>query len=94
MNLTFDDYIRELGLESLPEEERLDTLREVAKTVHTQFLVDIEKLVGEENFDAIATSAKLGPALYVTTLKHLVPNYNEVFESAKQKIFTALQEED
>lgn len=94
MNITFNDYIKDLGLAHLPESEQLDVMREILKTIHTQFLIDIEKLIGKESFNAVAVSAKLGPVLYVTTLKHLVPNYLKVFECARKKVFDAIKEDD
>ena len=92
MNVTFDDYIQDLGLTSLKEEESLEALESVAITVHKQFLLDIYDVVGEENFNAIKTSIKLGPALYVTTLKHLVPNYLDMYQKSQDKIFTKLKD--
>ncbi len=92
MNLTFEEYIKELELENLPEGEAVEVLESVAVTVHKQFLLDIYDVVGEENWNAIKTSIKLGPALYMTTLKHLAPNHLEIYEKSKNKIFSKLKE--
>lgn len=92
MNLSFDDYIKDLGLGGLDEQEALDALESVAITVHKQFLLDIYDAVGEENFNAIKTSIKLGPALYMTTLKHLVPGYLDIYQKSQEKIFSKLKD--
>lgn len=92
MNLTFDDYIKEFDLGGLKDEDALEALESVAVTVHKQFLLDLYDVVGEENFNAIKTSIKLGPALYMTTLKHLAPNYLDVYQKAQDKIFSKLKE--
>ena len=92
MNLNFENYTKELGLENLSENDTLDALESVAITVHKQFLLDLYDVVGEENFNAIKTSVKLGPALYITTLKHLIPNYLEIYEKSQNKIFSKLKE--
>ena len=92
MNLSFENYTKELGLENLSENDTLDALESVAITVHKQFLLDLYDVVGEENFNAIKTSVKLGPALYITTLKHLIPNYLEIYEKSQNKIFSKLKE--
>lgn len=92
MNLTFEEYLQDLGLENLAEIESLDALSSVALTVHKQFLLDLYDVVGEDNFNAIKTSIRLGPALYMTTLKHLAPNYLEIYKKSKNKIFIKLKE--
>lgn len=92
MNLTFEQYIRELGLEGFKEDENIEALESVALTVHKQFLLDLYDVVGEDNFNAIKTSIKLGPALYMTTLKHLAPNHMEIYQKAQDKIFNKLKE--
>jgi len=92
MNLTFEQYIRELSLEGFKDEENIEALESVALTVHKQFLLDVYDVIGEDNFNAIKTSVKLGPALYMTTLKHLAPNYLEIYKKAQEKIFVRLKE--
>ena len=92
MNLTFEQYIRGLGLEGFKDEENIEALESVALTVHKQFLLDVYDVTGEDNFNAIKTSVKLGPALYMTTLKHLAPNYLEIYKKAQEKIFVRLKE--
>lgn len=93
MNLTFEDYVKELGIESLSHEDQVQTLTAFAKAVHNQFLLDLYQTVGEDNFKAIKTSIKLGTALYVTTLKHLAPEYMKLFEEAKQKVLEKMRKE-
>ena len=92
MNLTFEDYVKDLGLEEMSREDQEEALAAVAKTVHTQFLADLYLAVGKEQFNAVKTSIKLGPSVYTTTLKHLVPQYMTLFEAAKQKVFSAIKE--
>ena len=64
-------------------------LLEISKTIQKQFLIDIYDLLGREKFVALQTSAGMGDDFYATTLKHLVPNYEEVFIQARKKILTA-----
>lgn len=89
--LTFDDYVALLGIEDLSKKDQIHALTEVAKAVHNQFLLDMYDVVGEDNFNAIKTSIKLGPALYVTTLKHILPGYLAIYDAAKQKVFEKLK---
>ena len=92
MNLTFEDYIKELGLIGLDDTDAANTLRSVALTVHKQFLLDLYDEIGEDHFNAVKTSVRLGLPLYVTTLKHLAPNYLDIYQKAKEKIFSKLKE--
>ena len=55
MNLTFDEYLQDLGLENLAETESLDALSSVAITVHKQFLLgfNIAKIIPEFLFECL-----------------------------------------
>lgn len=85
----YNDLINRFNLKDLPEEDKEDMLLEIAKTIHKQFLLDVYEVVGEKQFDALQASATMGEAFYVTTIKHLVPNYMEIMEGAKNKVISA-----
>ncbi len=92
MNLTFPDYVHALGIESLSEGDQIAALAAFARAVHNQFLLDLYDSVGLDHFNAIKTSIKLGPALYITTLKHLAPNYLDLYETSKKKVLDKMKE--
>ncbi len=85
----YNNLVKDFKLEDLPEEEREEVLAEVSKTIQKQFLFDIYDLIGKKDFEALQASAGMGEDFYATTLKHLVPNYEEVFLGARQKIIKA-----
>jgi biotin synthase-like enzyme len=87
----YNQLVADFGLETLPEEERDETLAEIAKTIQKQFLLDVYEAIGDDNFDALQASANMGEDFYNTTLKHLVPNYEEMFQAAREKVKTAFQ---
>lgn len=85
----YNQLVVDFKLEDLPEEEKTEVLAEVSKTIQKQFLFDIYDLIGKKDFEALQASASMGEDFYATTLKHLVPNYEEVFLGAKDKILKA-----
>ncbi len=85
----YNQLVHDFKLEDLPQDEREDVLIEVSKTIQKQFLFDIYDLIGKKEFDALQTSANMGEEFYGTTLKHLVPNYEEVFLGARDKLIKA-----
>lgn len=87
----YNQLVADFGLEGVPEAEREDILLEVSKTIQKQFLLDIYDALGEENFDALQASANMGEEFYGTTLKHLVPNYEEMFQAAREKVKLAFK---
>jgi hypothetical protein len=89
---TFEEYVKELGLDGMSRADQEEALNSVALTVHKQFLLDLYDEIGEENFKAVKTSAKLGATLYLTTLRHLAPTYLVTYQKAKEKIFSKLKE--
>ncbi len=88
----YNQLIGDFKLESFPKEEQEAMLNEIAKTIQKQFLLDVYELLGEEKFDALEKSAQMGEAFYATTLKHLLPNYEEVFQNAREKVKTSFHE--
>jgi hypothetical protein len=80
---------QEFNISSLEEDDKDDMLDEIAKTIMKQFLDDIYPILGEKNFDALQASASMGVEFYGTTLKHLLPNYQEVFALSKKKVLDA-----
>ena len=85
----YNQLITDFNLKDLPEEDREDMLLEISKTIQKQFLFDVYDILGEQQFDALQASANMGEEFYATTLKHLVPNYEEVFQAARKKVVTA-----
>lgn len=88
----YNQLIKDFNLEGLPEEDREEMLLEVAKTIQKQFLFDVYDLLGEKQFDALQASANMGEEFYATTLKHLVPNYEELFQESRKKVVKAFHE--
>jgi hypothetical protein len=85
----YNQLIKDFNLEDLPEEDREEMLLEVSKTIQKQFLFDVYDLLQEEQFNALQASANMGEEFYATTLKHLVPNFEEVFQESRKKVVTA-----
>ena len=81
----------DFSLENLPEKDREEVLLEISKTIQKQFLIDVYDFLGKEKFDALQASANMGEEFYATTLKHLVPNYEEMFQAAREKVKLAFQ---
>ncbi len=82
----YKNLITEFELGALSEEEKEATLLEIAKTIQKQFLLDVLDLLGEEKFQALEASLSMGQEFYETSLKHLLPNYEEVFKASRAKI--------
>jgi hypothetical protein len=87
----YNQLVEDFELSSLSEEERETMLLEISKTIQKQFLLDVYTLLGDEKFDALQASANMGDEFYATTLKHLVPNYEELFQTAREKVKTAFK---
>jgi hypothetical protein len=83
--------LEDFNLQDLPKEEQDEMLFEVAKTIQKQFLLDVYDLLGKEKFDALQASVDMGEEFYNTTLKHLVPNYEEVFQASRIKVVKAFK---
>ena len=89
----YNQLISDFNLKDLPEEDREEMLTEVSKTIQKQFLFDVYDLIGDDQFNALQASANMGVDFYGTTLKHLVPNYEEVFQASRQKVVKAFNAE-
>ena len=87
----YNQLVQDFGLQDLKEEDREEMLLEVSKTIQKQFLFDVYELIGEKDFDALQASATMGEEFYATTLKHLLPNYEEVFQGARKKVSDAFK---
>lgn len=85
----YKQLVQDFNLQDLPEEDKDEMLLEVAKTIQKQFLLDVYDVLGEKQFEALQASANMGEAFYETTLKHLVPEYEEIFQKARAKVVTA-----
>jgi hypothetical protein len=85
----YNQLVKDFNLEGIPSEDRDEILLEVSKTIQKQFLLDVYDLLGEEKFNALQASATMGEEFYATTLKHLAPSYEDMFQIARQKVTTA-----
>lgn len=93
MNFTelYNKLIEDFELANLPKEEQDEMLLEISKTIQKQFLLDVYDVLGEEQFDALQASAQMGEEFYATTLKHLLPTYEDVFQAAREKVVKAFK---
>jgi hypothetical protein len=89
----YNQLVKDFNLEELPEEDREEILIEVSKTIQKQFLMDVYDAIGEKQFDALQASAAMGDEFYATTLKHLVPTYEDIFQEARKKVVKAFHSE-
>jgi len=89
----YNQLITDFNLNNLSDEDKKDMLIEVSKTIQKQFLIDVYDILGKEKFDALQASANMGEEFYATTLKHLLPAYEEVFQASKMKVVTAFNKE-
>ncbi len=90
----YNQLAKDFGLDGFSKEEGVDMLLEIAKTIQKQFLIDVYELLGDEKFAALQASVEMGEEFYMTTLKHVLPNYEEVFLAAKEKIVESFKKED
>lgn len=84
-----EQLITDFNLKDLKEEDKEEMFLEIAKTIQKQFLLDVYDILGKEKFEALQASANMGEDFYATTLKHLLPSYEEVFITSRMKIVTA-----
>ena len=85
----YNQLIADFNLQDLQDEDREEILFEISKTIQKQFLLDVYDLLGDKDFDALQASANMGEEFYATTLKHLVPNYEEIFQASRVKVVKA-----
>ena len=85
----YNQLVTDFKLTNLPDKEKEEMLLEVSKTIQKQFLLDVYDLLGDEKFNALQASAQMGDEFYATTLKHLLPAYEEVFQASRMKIVSA-----
>ena len=88
-----DQLISEFKLTNLSEKDKEEILLEVSKTIQKQFLLDVYDALGKDKFEALQASANMGDEFYATTLKHLLPAYEEIFQASKMKIITSFNKE-
>ena len=91
-DVIYENLMKEFGLDHLPKEDQSEMLRELATTIQKQFLLDVYDNVGEEKFKALETSLDMGAEFYNTTLKHIVPTYDEIFKTARGKVVEAFKD--
>lgn len=86
-----NQLLKDFNLENLTPEDQEEMLLEASKTIQKQFILDIYDVLGDEKFQALEASVNMGEEFYKTTLKHLVPNYEEIFHKARTKVVTAFK---
>ncbi|MEN9337846.1 MAG: hypothetical protein RIQ41_160 [Candidatus Parcubacteria bacterium] len=84
--IIFNQLAETFGIQDLQGDDREELLFEISKTVHAQFLRDVYDIIGKEKFEALDQSASMGAQFYTTTIRHLVPNYEEVMKNAISKV--------
>lgn len=87
--LILKQLIEELGLMDLSEEDQKEALISVAESIQKQFFMDAYDRVGKDQFEALEASLKMGEGFYETTLKHLIPDYEELFQISRKKVIDA-----
>lgn len=87
--IIFQQLVKELGLEGIKEEDQEEMLFSISKAIQKQFFLDAYERVGQEQFEALEASLKMGEDFYATTLKHLIPDYEEMFQSSRKKVIDA-----
>jgi hypothetical protein len=85
----YNQLLTDFHLTELSDNDKKEMLLEVSKTIQKQFLLDVYDILGKEKFEALQASATMGDEFYTTTLKHLLPSYEEVFLASRMKIMTA-----
>jgi len=88
----YTQLVEDFKLKGLSEEDKEEMLIEVSKTIQKQFILDVYDLLGKEKFAALQASISMGVDFYATTLKHLLPNYEEIFQAARQKVVKSFNE--
>jgi hypothetical protein len=91
--LLYKQLLSDFNLQNLSDDDKKVMLLEISKTIQKQFLLDVHDILGKEKFVALQASASMGDEFYATTLKHLVPSYEEVFLTSRMKIVTAFKKE-
>lgn len=85
--------IQEFGLEPLSEQDKDEMLTGLADAVQKKFLLAVYEKIGQTQFDALQSSANMGTEFYTTTLKHLVPDYEELFLTTRGKVVESFKKE-
>lgn len=83
---TQEEIVKEFGLEKLPKDDQEAMLTGIGDAIQKRFFIDVYEKVGKHSFEAILASLKMGKQFYVTTLKHVLPNYEDVFAEARRKV--------
>jgi hypothetical protein len=88
----YNQLVEDFELAGLSDADKEAMLLEITKTIQKQFLLDVYQALGDEKFDALEKSAQMGEEFYATTLKHLLPNYEELFQAAREKVKISFKE--
>ena len=84
INSRIDTFLK---LKTRHQNEEISVLMEdLDKLIHTQFLMDVWEIYGEETFKTITSSAKNGNDCYLETLSRLVPKHQEMFSASRSKV--------
>ena len=89
----YNKLISDFDLNNIPEEDRNNALTKISETIQKQYLLDVFDSLGKEKFDALQASANMGEEFYGTTLKHLLPNYEKLWNGAYESILMSFKKE-
>lgn len=87
----YNQLVEDFELKDLSPEDREEILIEIGDTIQKQFLLDVYEMLGKEKFEALKHSSNMGEEFYATTLKHLVPGYETIFQNAREKVKIAFK---
>lgn len=90
----FQQLIKDLELDGIKPEDQEEILFSLSKAIQKQFFLDAYNKVGKDQFEALEASLKMGEDFYVTTLKHLIPEYEEMFQESRKKVIEAYRNAD
>lgn len=89
--IAYNKIVLDLGLESLQEEDKQMIITELGNAVQKEFLQSVYDILGDEKFQALIASSDMGKPFYETSLKHLVPNHEELLDQARTKILNTFK---
>lgn len=84
----YNQIVHDFELQGLTDADKDEMILQIGAAIQKQFLLDVYEKIGGDQLNALQASVQMGEAFYETTLKHLVPEYEDLFQSARQKVLT------
>lgn len=78
--------LRELNIDTLSQGDQEKILQGLVSAIQKQFLAMVHQKIGADNYAALDASLGMGPEFFITTLKHLVPDYEALYEEARRSL--------